>query len=102
LLLGAAPFAHFMALSDWLYARTGQTHAIAQDRMVLLLREHLHARGDFDGAEVDRALIADYRAGGGRRHFDFEDAASAAAQRATASLNTTATPARQARHLRGA
>ena len=33
LLLGDSPFAHFMALSDWLYATTRKTHQIALDQL---------------------------------------------------------------------
>ena len=33
LLLGDRPFAHFMALSDWLYASTRKTHQIALDQL---------------------------------------------------------------------
>ena len=101
LLLGAAPFAQFMAFSDWLYARTGQTHALAHDRLVLLLREHLQARGDTDAATLDTALLEDYRASGGRRHFDF-DTAPTARGADTPENARNATPARQTRHLRGA
>jgi radical SAM superfamily enzyme YgiQ (UPF0313 family) len=101
LLLSAAPFAHFMAFSDWLYERTGQTHALAHDRMVLLLREHLQARGEIDHAMLDAALLDDYRASGGRRHFDFDTAPTARGGENHDDARV-ATPARQARHLRGA
>ena len=35
LLLGDSPFARFLAFSDWLYAETGKTHALALERMVV-------------------------------------------------------------------
>jgi hypothetical protein len=34
---GPSPFNNFLAFSDWLYARTGQTHAIARARLAELL-----------------------------------------------------------------
>jgi radical SAM superfamily enzyme YgiQ (UPF0313 family) len=109
LLLGASPFARFLAFSDWLYARVGQTHAIAHERLVRLLREHLHA--DLDAAadcpdlaaaraDIDQALVADYRAAGGRARFEFEaDDAVPPVPRTAGAKRRGATPSRQARHL---
>jgi radical SAM superfamily enzyme YgiQ (UPF0313 family) len=100
LLLGSSPFAHFLDFSDWLYARIGQTHAIAHERLVLLMREHLHALGDKPSEQIDRALVEDYRAAGGRSRFDFEPADSAAPlPRSRGGQSAGATPKRQARHL---
>lgn len=97
LLLADAPFAHFMALSDWLYASTGQTHAIAQDRLVRLL----HAWGLEAGrnpADWAQALATDYRQAGGRSHLDFAPDLPALSPRPRTS---GVTPPRQARHQRG-
>jgi radical SAM superfamily enzyme YgiQ (UPF0313 family) len=100
LLLGSSPFAHFLDFSDWLYARIGQTHAIAHERLVLLMREHLHALSDKPSEQIDRALVEDYRAAGGRSRFDFEPADSAAPlPRSRGGQSAGATPKRQARHL---
>jgi radical SAM superfamily enzyme YgiQ (UPF0313 family) len=100
LLLAESPFARFLEFSDWLYARTGQTHALAHERVVLLLREHLHARAGSDPDVVDAAVLADYRAAGGRSRFDFEprDSALPAPRRRK---GVAVIPARQARHLAG-
>jgi len=38
---GPSPFHNFLALSDWLYARTGATHAISRERLRELLRIYL-------------------------------------------------------------
>ncbi len=100
LLLADSPFARFLDFSDWLYARTAQTHALAHERLVLLLREHLNTRPDAHAAAIDAALLADYRAAGGRSRFDFESPDSALPlprPRKTA----RSIPARQARHLAG-
>lgn len=101
LLLGETPFARFLAFSDWLYARIGQTHAIALERLVLLLREHLQLRGDTPTEAIDHALVDDYRGAGGRSRFDFEPADSPAPlPRQRDAQKAGATPKRQARHLR--
>ena len=96
-LLGATPFAHFLAFSDWLYQRTGQTHALAHDRLVNLLHEHLSERGDFSPSFA-LALIADYRGAGGRTRLAFE--AHDAAMPPPRPRSAGSTPARQSRHLR--
>ncbi|MBV6414116.1 MAG: DUF4080 domain-containing protein [Xanthomonadales bacterium] len=94
-LLGSSPFANFLIFSDWLYARTGQTHALAHERLVRLLHEYLAPRC---GDPAVAALVADYRNAGGRARLDFDpDPAPIPPPRARA---TGATPARQARHLR--
>ncbi len=100
LILGESPFAHFLALSDWLYAKTRQTHALAHERMVHLLHEHLVEVRGLEKSAVDAALLADYRAAGGRTRLDFEAADSLLpAPRPRKALG--ATPSRQARHLGG-
>ncbi|MGZ3184736.1 MAG: DUF4080 domain-containing protein [Telluria sp.] len=76
-LLGDAPFAGFMAFSDWLYAHTDATHRIALDRLARMIERWLGERG-MAGADARALVAADM---GGREH------AHAAA------------PARQLRHL---
>jgi hypothetical protein len=97
LLLADAPFARFMAFSDWLFAGTGKTHEIALERLF----EHLHAfmTGELklDEASVSAALIADYVASGARGRLSFMgDGETGASRRRLASQ-----PARlrQVRHL---
>jgi radical SAM superfamily enzyme YgiQ (UPF0313 family) len=100
LLLADAPFRNFLAWSDWLYARTNQTHALAHERMVHLLHEHLVAVRGLREDAVNEALLADYRAAGGRTRLNFEPADSVLPvprPRKTAG----SIPARQARHLGG-
>jgi radical SAM superfamily enzyme YgiQ (UPF0313 family) len=97
-LLGERPFAHFLAFSDWLYARTGQTHALAQERLVQALYDFLGSERSLDPAEIGNDLAADYHAAGGRSRLPFE-AADAALPAPRARKAAGATPARQARHL---
>ena len=101
LLLGTNPFDRFLRLSDWLFEQTGQTHALAQERLVNLLHEHMV---QFEPSAVDTfatALIADYRHSGGRSRLAFETDTSplpGPRPRKTAG----GVPERQARHLQGA
>jgi radical SAM superfamily enzyme YgiQ (UPF0313 family) len=97
LLLGDAPFHRFLAFSDWLYARTGQTHAIAHERMVHALQAFLAEDPVVATDRADRALIDDYRGQGGRSRLAFES--PDAELPAPLPKRKGATPARQARHL---
>ncbi|SFN57657.1 B12-binding domain-containing radical SAM protein [Dokdonella immobilis] len=97
LLLGDAPFANFLAFSDWLYARTGQTHALAQERLVHLVHAFLAVERGLPETTVASALVADYRATGGRSRLRFED--DERRRVPPRKPERTATPARQARHL---
>ena len=99
LLLGETPFLRFLAFSDWLYARTGQTHAIAHERMVHFLQAFLAGEGGVPEDLANRALIDDYRGQGGRSRLAFE-ATDAPLPRPMAK-HKRATPSRQARHLSG-
>ena len=97
LLLAHAPFARFMAFSDWLFARTGKTHEIALERLF----EHVHAfmTGELklDEPAVTAALIGDYMASGARGRLSFMGD-----ERTGAPLSRSASQRaglRQARHL---
>jgi radical SAM superfamily enzyme YgiQ (UPF0313 family) len=62
-----SPFEGFMRLSDWLWARTRQTHAIALDRLAELLLGFLRDEMGLDEAAVTAALRDDYGRGATRR-----------------------------------
>jgi hypothetical protein len=79
-LLGAQPFANFMAFSDWLYANTDATHRIALDRLATLVGKYLQQQGTADVA----ALLASDGHG---------------VKQKTAPVPGVAAPQRQARHL---
>jgi len=89
-ILADAPFANFMALSDWLYAKTDATHRIALDRLAALVGEWLRSRGD-DADEVAALIDSDYAGQAHKLHLkpkvSKQDKADGAA------------PQRQARHL---
>jgi radical SAM superfamily enzyme YgiQ (UPF0313 family) len=57
-MLGQAPFANFMAFSDWAYANTDATHRIALDRLVKLVERWLIERGE-DKTSVAQLLASD-------------------------------------------
>jgi len=97
LLLGDAPFANFLAFADWLYANTGQTHALAQERLVHLLHEFLCNERRLPETETSAALLADYRATGGRSRLRFET--GDVMRPPPRAQKSAATPERQARHL---
>jgi hypothetical protein len=59
LILGAAPFAGFMALSDWIYAKTDATHRIALERLAALVAQWLQMQGA-DASVVSALLASDY------------------------------------------
>jgi radical SAM superfamily enzyme YgiQ (UPF0313 family) len=79
-LLGAQPFANFMAFSDWLYANTDATHRIALDRLAALVGKYLQQQGIADVA----ALLASDGHG---------------VKQKTAPVPGVAAPQRQARHM---
>jgi radical SAM superfamily enzyme YgiQ (UPF0313 family) len=97
LLLEGNPFANFLVFADWLYAQTGQTHALAQERLVHLLHDFLCGERGMPEAEISAALVADYRATGGRTRLRFET--GEVARPLPRPQKGSATPARQARHL---
>lgn len=97
LLLGDTAFEEFLGFSDWLYAETGQTHALAQERLVHLLHEYLCETRKLDPNLVADALVADYRGTGGRSRLRFESGATFRVP--PRRKQEGATPSRQARHL---
>jgi len=98
LLLGVAPFLNFLAFADWLYAKTNQTHALAHERLVHLLHEHLLMVRVLPEVAVNDALLGDYRNAGGRTRLNFEAADSLLPVPRPRKV-AGGTPARQARHL---
>ncbi len=55
-------FGAFLRFSDWLFARTGQTHALALPRLGRLLEEYLVREAGQEPAQVRAALNADLAA----------------------------------------
>jgi len=61
LLLSNNPFTNFMALSDWLFSTTTQTHRIALNRLFDLLHNFMGALDIYSTQEMEAALLADYK-----------------------------------------
>ncbi|MGZ3235899.1 MAG: B12-binding domain-containing radical SAM protein, partial [Burkholderiaceae bacterium] len=60
-------FDNFMALSDWLYAKTDATHRIALERLAALVTEWLCSRGaNLD--TVTATVSSDYAGQTGKTH----------------------------------
>jgi radical SAM superfamily enzyme YgiQ (UPF0313 family) len=97
LLLAGAPFANFLAFSDWLFATTGQTHAIAVERLYDLLFRYLTEARAVPVAAARNALAADYVASGSRGKLAFVDVEPLLAARRTRERAGAELP-RQARH----
>ena len=66
LLLGSAPFARFLALSDWIHATTGRTHEIALDRLFDLVHAGMTTVLGVADGEARAALALDFNASGTR------------------------------------
>jgi hypothetical protein len=98
LILADSPFRNFHHLTDWLYAKTRQTHAIAHERMVHLVHDYLIEARRLAPAVASEALIKDYRGTGGRSRLRFEEE-KAALPLPKPPKSKSHTPDRQARHL---
>ena len=81
-LLGDAPFARFLAFSDFIFAKTGKTHEIAVERLYDFIFYFLTERLALDASNVRLVLIEDYQASGARGKLSFlEPVANSATQR---------------------
>ncbi len=83
LILADAPFARFIALSDWLYAKTDATHRIALDRLARLVTDWLCEQGA-ERTEIVAYITQDY---------------AGKIAPTTGKTDKAAAPQRQARHL---
>ncbi|HTD06201.1 B12-binding domain-containing radical SAM protein [Undibacterium sp.] len=96
-ILGDTPFEHFMALSDWLYARTDATHRIALERLAALVAEWLTTARGMDQEQVAAMLKTDYA--GQSIHQHGPDKSAGRGNEQHRAVATSSTPSRQARHL---
>jgi hypothetical protein len=97
-LLGDAPFTRFMDFSQWLYAQTRSTHAIAAEALYAQVHAWLMRHG-LDADAASALLMQDYRDSGARGRLPF---APSAAHHTPARAGRRATPERQRRHMRAA
>jgi radical SAM superfamily enzyme YgiQ (UPF0313 family) len=99
LLLGDAPFAHFMQFADWLYAKTGKTHAFAHERLVDLLFEFMTSLRGIEAGAAGHALAHDYATTGSRGNPKSLSGYLPEAPRLRAQLVSAQGATRQARHV---
>lgn len=96
LILGKSPFTHFMALSDWLFSTTNQTHRISLNRLFDLLHDFMTNCEYLSNTQVEEALLTDYKQNQLKGLPKF-------ARRNTAAMDTrntkAATAQRQKRHV---
>lgn len=95
-----SPFAEFLALSDWLFEKTGRQHGISLHELAELLFNYLRDRRCVEPGAMAQTLWRDYQRGGRRdcprflRSYLPESAIPTREARAVASL-----PKRQLRHM---
>ncbi len=90
-ILRKAPFANFLALSEWLYEQTDATHRIALDRLAQLVAAWLRNQG-MEAEAVDSILSQDHAGKLGKTRGGKIKTQSGA-------QSESALPPRQARHL---
>ena len=95
----ASPFAHFLRLSDWLYARLGRTDTIALARLAEGVFGFLTGELNLDGAVVAKVMAEDWRRLGRREAPGFLRGFLAVENGAPARGHQASLLKRQARHL---
>jgi len=66
LLQGPSAFAAFLAFSDWLWSRQGETAHLSPEQLVDALHDYLTTGRGFAAERVQQSLLADYLASGAR------------------------------------
>jgi hypothetical protein len=69
-ILSDSPFAHFMAISNWLFSETDQTHKINLKRLYELISQAVEALFPEQHATVIEKIELDYTASGLKGHFN--------------------------------
>lgn len=93
-----SPFQRFLALTEWLFAQTGQTSGIAQDRLCELLFRYLVEALAMPAASAQALLASDYARQGKSLPLSIQRHTQARVGEGTAV--TLALPRRQRRHRR--
>jgi hypothetical protein len=93
-----SPFESFLALSDWLHERLGQTHAIALPRLAERVFEYLTSVQGLDRRDVAQIVWNDYSRSARRDVPDFLRDLVVAPDRKTRLATPGNIPRRQARH----
>ena len=93
-----APFASFLAFSDWLFARVRRTDTIALLRLMELLFEFLTRERGLDAPLTAQTLWRDYQRGGRHERPGFL-AAHLPPEERTKNPSHRSGPKRQSRHV---
>ena len=101
-ILAETPFENFMALSDWIYAKTDATHRIALDRLANLVSTWLQEERGMTSDQVTAIVASDYA--GDARHKQgkgegSEKSAPPSTRKVSDAAPTKSTPQRQTRQL---
>jgi radical SAM superfamily enzyme YgiQ (UPF0313 family) len=67
----ASPFWSFLSFSDWIFEKTGRTHAIALDRMAEMLFRYLCEKQGREPQGVAESLWSDWQRAGRRERPEF-------------------------------
>jgi radical SAM superfamily enzyme YgiQ (UPF0313 family) len=94
-----SPFAEFLRLSDWLFAKSGRTHAISLVRLAELLFEFLIDVEKLPRQAVADSIWGDYQAAGRSDRPGFLAAFVGQADTRAGRLRRGKMPMRQKRHL---
>ena len=100
LLLADQPFARFLRFSDWLFTRTGQTHRIGLDRLLVLVHRALTELFAVAPEVAAEAVWDDY-CRSGLKGVPAGLRGVAGEHRRPGPPRRSVVPARQARHLKG-
>jgi hypothetical protein len=97
LLLADAPFARFIAFSDWVFASTSKTHEFSLERLMDLVCAWCAEHGKVPTAQIETAITKDYEATGAKGKLAFMKRGLSVAN--AIARDKTATPPRQQRHI---
>jgi len=96
----SSPFRRFMALTEWLHARVGQTHGITLSNLFEQIFTYLTDTCDHDHEKVAQVLWRDYQRGGrSDRPAFLKPYVPDAPRKTSARTRLPRLPRRQARHL---
>jgi hypothetical protein len=96
-----SPFANFLRLSDWLYARMGRTDTIALARLAEMVFEFLTCELNLETTSVAETMAQDWQRAGRRDVPEFLKEYLPVANPISSRAARSALPKRQARHLAG-
>lgn len=98
-ILGELPFENFMALSDWIYAKTDATHRIALDRLANLVSKWLQEERGMSAEQVTAIVSSDYAGDAKHKQGAEKNTTQTTTKTPRKEAASKSTPQRQSRHL---